>query len=60
MIRFLFYLVIGYLVYLYFIKPLLYGYREKPTSTSKKQGEQGQHPSTSGDKGDYIDYEEIK
>lgn len=60
MIRFLFYLVIGYLVYLYFIKLLLYGYREKPSTNSGKKEEQQKHPSTSGGKGDYIDYEEIK
>lgn len=58
--RFFLYLIVGYLVYLYFIKPIVYGYRA-PANKQKPNKGTAQKTKTPSDKeGEYIDYEEIK
>jgi hypothetical protein len=57
MIKLILIIVVGFLVYNWYLKPLL---NPPPTTRLHKKNQAGQHPSTREKDDEYIDYEELK
>jgi hypothetical protein len=59
--KFLFYILLSYLAYRYFVRPLFEGdASRKPIQNHFNININTKNPEAPKDKGDYVDYEEVK
>ena len=60
MVRLLLFAILLYLLYMVVLKPILGGYREAPPGRKEDKDSKADKNHVGSDKGEYIDYDEIK